>query len=543
MSPLALFAVDPAGMGVALRGAPGPARDRWLARLHEIMPDAPVRRMPLHIAEDRLLGGLDLAATLRAGRPVASRGLLADAEGGVVVVAMAERVTPRVAAHLSAALDRGAPFGVVALDEGTEEERTPAPLLDRLAFHLAPESDATLLDPDEIADARALFPRVRADDGVIESLCATAAALGIASLRAPLLALRVARAAAALSGREQVSAEDATVAAQLVLAPRATILPAPPQEAEAEPEQGEDDRRTNDTDPDDGSTSSSTEPLADTVLQAAAAAIPPGLLARLQSSAHRARTAPAGRAGAVRSGTRGRPAGIRAGDPRQGLRLNLIETLRAAAPWQRLRTGGPGVRVRREDFRVTRLKQRSETTTIFLVDASGSQAINRLSEAKGAVEMLLSECYARRDQVAVLAFRGRAAQTLLPPTRSLVRAKRSLAGLPGGGGTPIASGLDAGCLLADKVQRRGGTPALVLLTDGRANVARDGRGGREAAARDADDAAHRIRNAGHAALLIDTSARPHPASRRLAGEMGATYLALPFASAASLSQSIRAIVT
>ena len=132
----------------------------------------------------------------------------------------------------------------------------------------------------------------------------------------------------------------------------------------------------------------------------------------------------------------GRPASG-AGSPRPARRLNLVETLRAAAPWQPMRRrerGGAGaarVEVRPDDFRVTRFKQRTRTTTIFVVDASGSAALNRLAEAKGAVELVLADCYVRRDHVALLAFRGRGAELLLPPTRSLVRAKRSLAGLAG----------------------------------------------------------------------------------------------------------------
>ena len=141
----------------------------------------------------------------------------------------------------------------------------------------------------------------------------------------------------------------------------------------------------------------------------------------------------------------------------------------------------------------TRFKHRSETTTIFVVDASGSSALHRLGEAKGAVELLLADCYVRRDRVALVAFRGKAAELLLPPTRSLVRAKRCLADLPGGGGTPLASGIEAGLALADAVKRRGGTPLLVLLTDGRANVARDGQGGRTQAGEEALTGARLVR--------------------------------------------------
>jgi magnesium chelatase subunit D len=128
----------------------------------------------------------------------------------------------------------------------------------------------------------------------------------------------------------------------------------------------------------------------------------------------------------------------------------------------------------------------------------------------------------------MIAFRGRGAEILLPPTRSLVRAKRSLAGLPGGGGTPLAAGIDAAVLLAQSVARSGGTPLLVLLSDGRANVARSGA------------AARALRVAGLGALLVDTSPQPQPTAQRLAAEMNAVYLPLPHAGAAVLSAAVQA---
>ena len=198
------------------------------------------------------------------------------------------------------------------------------------------------------------------------------------------------------------------------------------------------------------------------------------------------------------------------------------------------------VDVRPDDFRVTRFKQRSRTTTIFLVDASGSAALNRLAEAKGAVELLLADCYVRRDQVALLAFRGRGAELLLPPTRSLVRAKRSLAGLPGGGGTPLAAGIDAAAALAEPIRRKGETPILVLLTDGRGQ--RGARRQRRAAAGRGGCAGGgargpRGRARGAAARHL---AQPQPLARQVAAEMGARYLPLPHANAAMLSAAVRA---
>jgi magnesium chelatase subunit D len=162
-----------------------------------------------------------------------------------------------------------------------------------------------------------------------------------------------------------------------------------------------------------------------------------------------------------------------------------------------------------------------------------------MAEAKGAIEGLLADCYVRRDQVAVLAFRGTTAELVLPPTRSLVRARRGLAGLPGGGGTPLATGIDAVAALADRVRRSGSTPVVVMLTDGRANVARDGTGGRARAHEEALAAARALRAQGGSVLLIDTAVRPDPAAQALALAAGARYLALPQADAATLSRALR----
>jgi magnesium chelatase subunit D len=164
--------------------------------------------------------------------------------------------------------------------------------------------------------------------------------------------------------------------------------------------------------------------------------------------------------------------------------------------------------------------------------------LHRLGEAKGAVELLLAECYVRRDRVALLAFRGRGAELILPPTRSLARAKRSLAGLPGGGGTPLASAIDAAVELAEATRRQGDTPLLVFLTDGRANLTSDGRPDRAMAESQALAAARRVRADGLRAVLVDTAPRPQPLAARVATEMGARYLPLPHAHSTQLTTAI-----
>jgi magnesium chelatase subunit D len=197
------------------------------------------------------------------------------------------------------------------------------------------------------------------------------------------------------------------------------------------------------------------------------------------------------------------------------------------------------IEVRRDDFHIMRFKQQRSTTTVFVVDASGSSALHRLAEAKGAVELLLADCYVRRDRVAVISFRGSGAEVLLPPTRSLARAKRSLAGLPGGGGTPLASALETAHKLAGQIARSGDTPVVVLLTDGRANIARDGSPGRGKAGEDALAAARALALDQFSCLLIDTSAQPQSTAQVLAQTMRAHYLPLPYADAQGMSKAVR----
>jgi magnesium chelatase subunit D len=379
---------------------------------------------------------------------------------------------------------------------------------------------------------------------IVKALCHAAVELGIASLRVPTLALSVARACAALSGRDHITRDDAAMAARLVLAPRATRMPASPEQAEPPPPSDPPSSQT-EAKPNDGDDSAL--PPDDIVLAAAHAAIPAALLAALAAGGQRAPKASRdGRAGGMRkSAHRGRVTGVQAASTVSGARLNVLATLQAAAPWQRLRRSGQAraaafrIYVRREDFRVNRYKHHSGTTIIFAVDASGSSALNRLGEAKGAVELLLAECYARRDSVALVAFRGTKAEVRLPPSRSLARAKRSLAGLPGGGGTPLASGLDAALEISAGARRKGDTPLVVLLTDGRANVARDGSGGRPEAERQALAAARVLQSLHIRSVLLDTSPQPHPFARRLAAEMGGRYVALPVAGAEAISTAVQ----
>ena len=562
-----LCAIDPGLGGIVLRGS-GELRDAVIAELRAGLPnEAPLRRIPSHIDDERLLGGIDLTATLAKGMAVSRIGLLAEADGGVVVVPMAERLSDASAGRIAAVMDTGemvverdgialrsdARFVAVVLDDGIEpEERVPAALMERVAFWIdlsvapawsaypregaGPESQAL---PSVTVD-----PRLRggaaspaASDEVTIAFAATAAALGVDSARAPLFALRAARALAHLAGRAAIADEDVMLAARLVLAPRATRMPTTAEEPQpdAPPPPSPDTDNGNEERAEPG-------PLEDLVLAAALASLPKDVLARIAAGGtSRAKRTRAHGAGERRkSSARGRPMGTRAGVPGGGRRLSLIDTLRAAAPWQKLRGREDRILVRRDDLRIRRFETRAEAVTIFAVDASGSSALARLAEAKGAVELLLAEAYVKRAQVALVAFRGTTAELLLPPTRSLARARRSLAELPGGGGTPLAAGLNAARDLAEAARARGRTPFVVVLTDGRANIAADGSAVRAAAEADAEAAAKAIGAANIAAAFVDISARPRPEGAALAAAMRARYLPLPRADAAAMHAAVSA---
>ena len=540
---LRALAVDPAGLGgLWLRARTGPARDAVTGALTAL--PLPLRRLHPSLGDEALFGGLDLTATLAEGRQVRTEGLLA--QPSLLVLTMAERCPAGLAARLAQALDHPR-HCLVALDEGAEAEETlPPALADRLALFLSlddiPLSEVLplALDPEEIAAARARLPRCRVPARVATTLTGVAASLGIDSLRAPLLALRLARVLAALRGHAGVRAEDVTVAAELVFAHRATRWPqasedAPPPPPDPETE-GDSDGENR---PDPGDIPE------ELILEAVRAALPEALLDRLAIARAARATGGATGSGEARPGHKhGRPLASRPGRPSAGLRLDLIATLRAAAPWQGMRRKTALqerlVHIRPSDLRIRRYQERNERVLIFAVDASGSAAMARLAEAKGAVELLLARAYAKRDHVALIAFRGAGAELILPPTRSLVQTKRRLAGLPGGGGTPLAAALQMAQDTAVRARAKGLTPVLALLTDGRANVALDGTPGRARAEAEAETAAKAWARAGFPGVVIDTATRPQDGLRALSVLLGAAYLPLPRATAERLSSALEA---
>ena len=556
---LAVYATAPHALGgIAVRSAPGPIRDSLLEELGTLLDPATIKRVPSTVAESRLIGGIDLTRTLATNTLCWEQGLVNQCHGGTLVLSMAERAERRVIAHLCSCLDRGeilvaregmtreadAAFGLVALDEGAEEEQPQAALLERLG--LAIELDGISVrdlalcpwSAADIADARSRWRSVELGEAALSTIAVASIQLGVHSPRAMLQTAIIARIISALEHEPSVSDEQLHRAIALGMLHRATQLPLPP-DAPADPAQEV-------TEPPAEENKNSAEPEQqqlppeDQLIETIAATLPKQLLDKLQGRAA-ARHPPqksSGKAGAQqRNKQRGRPIGAMPGSPREGYKLNLMATLRACAPWQTLRQpiGEPRkLRIQPSDIRVTRFKQPQETATIFVVDASGSSALHRMAEAKGAIELLLTDCYSRRDSVALIAFKGTEAEVLLPPTRSLVRAKKVLAALPGGGGTPLAHAIELAEQLAATIQRQGITPTTVFFTDGMANIARDGTPGRPQAQADVLIAAKRFQQLTSRTLLIDSSPRASSRARELASALNGNYLAMPHASATGL---------
>ena len=235
---LRLLAIDPIGLGGAMvRSSDPQLHAKATAFLQALFPrGAAFRKLPSHAGVDRIIGGLDIAASLSTGRSVIESGILAAADGGAVVITSAERLETGKAALVAMAMDDGvihmqrdgidrevpARFAVLALDEGREDdERVPPLLAERLAFHLVAE--------DFVAGAIEIIAgnsvEVTVPEALAASLCEAALALGIASPRAALFAVRACKALAVLDGKRVADEEHAAAAARLVLAPRATKFP------------------------------------------------------------------------------------------------------------------------------------------------------------------------------------------------------------------------------------------------------------------------------------------------------------------------------
>ena len=582
---LLIALVNPKTGGVLVAGEKGSAKSVLVRALAQLAPTERLVELPLNASEDQVFGNIDLEQALTSGKKVFSPGLLARAHEQILYVDEINLLRREVLTGILEVMDRGVnaveregishqhAVRLTLIGTMNPEEATLTPaVLDRFGLFAAVQRETDSATRVEVMrrvfawerDAAGFAAQYGEETGLLKQRCLTARKLlsqitidpammqlaaqycaqaNSAGHRAELFLLEAARAIAALAARDYLIPADMERAAYFVLPHRmrqenSSPPPPPPEPPENEqpPPQNEQQEQTDPPDqaddakepppPDQGEAE---ERTADIDRQFSAAQMKVGLPqdrhAR-QGSGKRSLTRTDLKQGRyVRTSL---PPGILTD-------LAFDATLRAAAPFQSTRPRGRcAITIHKADLRQKVREKRIGNVFLFVVDASGSMgARERMRAVKGAVFAMLQDAYQKRDQVAMIAFRRATAEVLLPVTRSVDLAQKCLALLPTGGKTPLAEGLDQALILLQTLKRRDKNvrPVLVLVTDGRANSASNGKD----AVGDALAMAKKIAVAGVPAVVIDTETDfiSLGVAQKVAVEMGATYYHL-----AELSDSV-----
>ena len=453
----------------------------------------------------------------------------------------------------------------------------------RIAFEAEPYSfisqwdDAEAEERERLLRSRTLLPQVTVPEDILDLITDICAEYQVDGLRGDIVMYKTASTIAAYEGRTEVNVEDVREAALMALLHRQRRLPFQQphlvteqldtmiddhqRQREPHDESGPQDANDSDNDPSDldNQEPPNPEPGEDSAPQDQwfETGDPFSVQAlQLQPADRRARQSSGRRATTVSDSSVGHY--VRSAVPSGPVSdLALDATLRSAAPHQRRRraaaadspdsaSSGSSDRLLIEpwDLRQKVRETRTGSLILFVVDASGSMgAQRRMVAVKGAVLSLLLDAYQRRDRVALISFRGTAADLLLPPTNSVDLAQLYLQDMPTGGRTPLSRGLSLALevLETEFLKDRNVLPLVVLLSDGRANVGLDGVSSSSLASQEAQGMASLFQDKHFSSVVVDTEldfiklglAQP------LADSMGARYLKLDDLRADYLADAIR----
>jgi magnesium chelatase subunit D len=598
---LLLNLVCPAIGGVLLAGEKGTAKSTLARSLGQLMPGLKVVTLPLNATEDRVVGTLHLEEAVKHGRRVFEPGILAVAHGHVLYVdevnllseSLANVILDAAASGVNVVEREGIshshPARFVLIGSMNPEEGHLRPqLLDRFGLVVPVSGTRDLEERVQVIKRRMIFERdpsafierhrdqegmLRArierarerlsDVTIADTLLAMVAnrCLGAfaAGHRADLVIAQAARALAALRDRDRVTPDDIEAVAPMALIHRQR-MPAvfagagdaerpEPASGTQPPEQGEEKARDVETlAPDlldriepwhDAQMTWQAEDLIFEIGEPfevnAVLTLGTDRRTRRRGSGRRSKTRTMARTGRY----------VRYRLPRdKATDIALDATLRAAAPYQQVRSApGLAIAIHSSDIRQKVREKRVGNTILFLVDASGSMgAQRRMVAVKGAVLSLLQDAYQKRDTVGMMAFRDQNATLLLPPTRSIDLAHKLLRDLPVGGRTPLAAGIVRAVELVQalRVKDRDILPVLVLVSDGRANVALH-------SADPLDDARQAARWAGQQgipSLVIDTEVGivRLGLSETVSRALGAPCLKLENLRASNIASTVRSIL-
>ena len=545
---LTVSSIDPSLGSLSIKANYSTVRQAFLSNLLSLLRPKRLKKIyPFQNPTD-FTESINMIDTLTLGMPKYNQDIFSS-DNITLILTNTEKMEKGLATFLSDKIKNNNNKFFIALDESEGNEMPRANLSDYIIFSVNlggtryKDLKKISINRKKIAEARRNLATVQVNKKILDYLIASAEMFSISNMHTIFSTLKVAKALCVYKGNKSVSREDITLAISLSMIHKAKQIPEFQQEEKAKAPEQEQLRDDNESKADNSELSNEDKKM---LVDALKISLPSNLIESLLSK--NSQTISLGES----AGSGEKNNNFSAGRPIPSVnrkyssdkKIDLMATITKAIPWQKIRSSSVTKKNRKiiiypQDIMIKRFEKQSERLLIFLVDASGSNAIGRLAEAKGAIEILLSDAYAKRDNVALISFSGLKADPLLLPTKSLVTAKKKLSSLPGGGATPLANGLLEAFNMADAARSRNIKPIIILLSDGRANMSLDGEGDRAKAIKDTNYVASLIKRNAINNIFIDTSRRKTPIADELATELNSHYFQLPLANSSSISKAVQ----